>query len=245
MTYIKFFGASLAPEADTLSDMGQSPLPFTPPPTAPHRRPFVGFGVDADQGQQAWAVLGSARLPQEDAMSVEDVAPISAQESVRFSRETGAIVARFGITLDNHVDEVWRALTTPDGLINWLAPGTIEPRVGGAAKLNFVDSGVIIDSTVRAFAPLKTLEYSWSGPGEPDRPIRFCLEPVGPMTGLTLTLIVPETEDAGRAAAGWAAHLDMLAAALAGAPIKFPFERFKTARDAFRARFGQDPPMEA
>ena len=33
--------------------------------------------------------------------------------------------------------------------------------------------------------------------------------------------------------------LDMLAAALAGVPVKFPFERFKTLRDAFRARLAE------
>jgi hypothetical protein len=45
---------------------------------------------------------------------------------------------------------------------------------------------------------------------------------------------MPADEDAGRAAAGWEAHLEMLAAALEEVPIKFPFETFKAARDAYR-----------
>ena len=53
---------------------------------------------------------------------------------------------------------------------------------------------------------------------------------------LDLTLRMPASEDAGRACAGWDAHLEMLAAALAGVPIKFPFELFKAARDAYRAQ---------
>ena len=103
-------------------------------------------------------------------------------------------------------------------------------------KLNFVDSGIVIDSVITAFDRWHLLEFSWSGPGEPERPVLFELEPVGAMVGLKLTLSVPDTEDAGRSAAGWAAHLDMLAAALAGAPIRFPFEVFKAARDAYRAQ---------
>jgi hypothetical protein len=59
---------------------------------------------------------------------------------------------------------------------------------------------------------------------------------------LVLTLSVPDGEDAGRSAAGWAAHLEMLAAALAGAPIKFPFEVFKAARDSYRAQLAEGQP---
>lgn len=157
-----------------------------------------------------------------------------------FERRDGRVIARFGLTLENHLDEVWDALTLPARMVDWLAPGQIDPRPGGAVKLNFVDSGIVIDSRVSDIDPGRVLEYSWSGPGEPERPIRFELEPVGSAVGLVLTLSVPAEEDAGRSAAGWAAHLEMLAAALAGVPIKFPFEVFKAARDEYRARLAAD-----
>lgn len=157
-----------------------------------------------------------------------------------FERWEGRVKARFGMTLENHLDEVWAALTEPVRMVDWLAPCEIDPSLGGAIKLNFVDSGIIIDSTISDIEPWRVLEYSWSGPGEPTRPIRFELEPVGAAVGLVLTLEVPAEEDAGRAAAGWAAHLEMLAAALAGAPIKFPFEVFKVARETYRARLALD-----
>jgi uncharacterized protein YndB with AHSA1/START domain len=161
-------------------------------------------------------------------------------QTATFERQDGRVRARFGLTLENHLDEVWAALTVPDRIVDWLAPGEIDPRPGGAVKLNFVDSGIVIDSIISDFDPWRVLEFSWSGPGEPERPIRFELEPVGAAVGLVLTLSVPSEEDAGRAAAGWAAHLEMLAAALAGAPIKFPFEIFKAARDAYRERLAAD-----
>jgi len=47
---------------------------------------------------------------------------------------------------------------------------------------------------------------------------------------------VPQTEDIARTCAGWEAHLMMLLAAIEGVPIKFPFERFKSTREAYKAK---------
>jgi uncharacterized protein YndB with AHSA1/START domain len=143
------------------------------------------------------------------------------------------VEARFSLLIDEHVDRVWSALTAPEWLPQWLAPGSIELRLGGAAKLDFGDSGIVIDSTVTALTPGAVLEYSWSRPGEPVRPVHWSLEPMGPMTRLTLTLTVPASENVARSCAGWAAHLDMLVAALAGIPIKFPFDVFQAARTIY------------
>ena len=137
--------------------------------------------------------------------------------------------------LEHPAARVWSLLTDPARLPEWLAPGTIDLREGGRAALDFADSGTVIDSLVSACEPGALLEYSWSGPGEPLRPVRWALRPTGPdACHLTLTLSSPAGEDAGRSAAGWEAHLEMLAAALEGVPIRFPFERFKAAREAYR-----------
>jgi uncharacterized protein YndB with AHSA1/START domain len=152
-----------------------------------------------------------------------------------FSHKAGVVEGRLGLLLDNHVEAVWSALTDPARLVEWLAPGGIELRQGGAVRLDFPDGGVI-DSTVSAFEPKRLLEYSWSSPGEPVRPVRWELEPIGAAVRLIMTLRMPANEDAGRGLAGWAAHLEMLAAALAGVPVKFPFEVFKAAREAYRAQ---------
>jgi len=154
--------------------------------------------------------------------------------NTRFTRTSETTTSELVLTLDNNRKEVWAALTEPARLPQWLAPGHIELRMGGAAKLDFVDSGGVIDSKVTAFHPGRLLEFSWSCPGEPMRPLRWVLEPIGQTTRLVLWLTVPANEDAARATAGWAAHLQMLAAYLAGAPIRFPFDVFKAARDAYR-----------
>lgn len=129
---------------------------------------------------------------------------------------------------------VWAMLTEPAKMVEWLAPGEIELRPGGAARLNFTDSGIVIDSTVTACEPEKLLEYSWSSPGEPSRPVRWQIDPINPAeTRLTVDLTTPDNEDIARSCAGWEAHLMMLLAAIEGVPIKFPFERFQSTREVY------------
>lgn len=169
-------------------------------------------------------------------MTAEAAGPAPLFRTPEFERGGHRVTARFSLTLESHPDEVWAALTEPARFVEWLARGEIDPRPGGAVKLTFPDSGLVIDSAVSDVQPKRLLEYSWSGAGEPERPVRFELAPARAGTVLTLVLAVPADEDAGRAAAGWAAHLEMLIAALAGAPIKFPLEVYKAAREDYRAR---------
>ena len=151
------------------------------------------------------------------------------------NRVKGRYEARLERFLEHDQSMVWAMLTEPDRIVEWLAPGEIELRKGGAAKLNFTDSGIVIDSTVSEFEPPSLLEYSWSSPGEPTRPVRWETAPVAGGTSLTLTLQLPEDEDIARSCAGWEAHLMMLLAAIEGVPIKFPFERFQATREAYKS----------
>lgn len=146
--------------------------------------------------------------------------------------------ARLERLLDHDLQTVWAMLTDPARMIDWLAPGEIELRKGGAAKLNFVDSGIVIDSTVSEFEEPRLLEYSWSSPGEPLRPVRWELEATAEGTRLILQLGAPDDEDIARSCAGWEAHLMMLLAAIEGVPIKFPFERFQATREEYNSMIG-------
>lgn len=146
----------------------------------------------------------------------------------------GVLVRRF----DHAPAEVWRLLTDPATLPQWLAAGTIELRKGGTVRIDFVDSGILIESTVLALEPGRELSYSWSKPGEPQRPLFWELAPDGSGTRLTLTVTLPGDEDIAKACAGFHAHLEMLAAALEGVPIRFPFEAYVAARKALQAQLG-------
>ena len=134
-------------------------------------------------------------------------------------------------------DLIWRHLTEPHLLPLWLAEGQVEPQRGGAARLDFGQSGAVIDSLVTEAIPGQALDYSWSAPGEPLRPLRWRLREIGRgETRLLLSVSVPLAEDAARALAGWDAHLEMLATTLEGVPMKFPFEHFQSVRAALASQ---------
>ncbi len=136
--------------------------------------------------------------------------------------------------LDHSVDTVWEALTDPNWLVQWLAPGFIDAEVGGRVCIDFMDSGTTIESVVRKIEPKSLLEYSWSSGSEPIRPLRWQLSPLEKGTRLELTLRIPAQEDIAKAAAGWDAHLQMMLAALLGVPIRFPLDHFLKSRREFR-----------
>ena len=155
-------------------------------------------------------------------------------EPGRIRRVDGGFEGRLERVYEHEQAALWRMLTDPQALAQWLAPGTIELRAGGAVRIDFGDSGTVIDSTVLALDAPRLLAYSWSSGDEPERPLRWELSPVEKGTQLVLTVRIPAGEDASKACAGFDAHLDMLAAALEGVPVKFPFERYLEARRGYQ-----------
>jgi uncharacterized protein YndB with AHSA1/START domain len=149
--------------------------------------------------------------------------------------------AIFSRTFDHPTQAVWAALTRSDLRAQWLAPGEIELFLGGHVNLDFGDSGIVIRSQVSAYSPGRLLEYSWSGDGDTLRPLRWEISTYDGKAQLSLTLTMPASEDIARSCAGWEAHLEMLAATLEGVSIKFPFEHFKAAREAYKAKMGLVP----
>lgn len=148
----------------------------------------------------------------------------------------GGFEGRLERSFAHPAEAVWAMLTQSAALAQWLAPGSIEPRAGGAVRIDFADSGTRIDSTVTAFAPQRLLEYSWSCPGQPQRPLRWELRPEDVGTRLQLSVRLPQGEDPAKACAGFEGHLEMLAAALEGVPIRFPFDLFLAARAGYGAQ---------
>ncbi len=103
--------------------------------------------------------------------------------------------ARLERIIDHDRREVWRMLTDPAALVNWLAPAEIDARKGGRIHIDFPESGAIIDSRIVEFDPPGLLAYSWSSGDEPERPLRWQLESLGTETRLALTLRLPGDED--------------------------------------------------
>ena len=150
-------------------------------------------------------------------------------------RDGQVIEARLTRPLPHPPTAVWHMLTDNAALAQWLAEGSIELRPGGRVHIDFGDSGVVIDSTVLDLAPQERLAYSWSNGDQPARPLHWALEATGAGTLLALTVTLPAGEDLAKACAGFAAHLEMLAAALEGVPAKFPFPLYLEKRTEYQA----------
>lgn len=154
------------------------------------------------------------------------------------SRTAAGSEGRLTRDFDHPREAVWKLMTEPAGIAQWLAPGTIEARPGGRVRIDFADSGILIDSALTAFEPPARLGYSWSSGDEPDRPLVWELAETASGTRLTLSVTLPAGEDIAKACAGFDAHLEMLAAALEGVPLKFPFETYLAARRAYTEKLG-------
>ena len=149
-------------------------------------------------------------------------------------RLKGVFEARLERLFEHDRDVVWRMLTDPQAFVQWLAPATIELCAGGIVHIDFGDSGTTIESTVLQLEPQRLLEYSWSSGDEPTRPLCWELQTTGTGTRLILTLRLPETEDIVKACAGFDAHLEMMAAALEGVPIRFPVDYYLNRRRVYQ-----------
>jgi hypothetical protein len=93
-----------------------------------------------------------------------------------------------------------------------------------------------VDSEVTACTAPHLLAFSWSGIDDPLRSIRFEITPNSEVSMIKLVVSIPENEVLARSCASWEAHLTMMQAALAGASVKFPLDRFKACREDFDAR---------
>lgn len=110
-------------------------------------------------------------------------------------------------------EEVWAAITEPARLGGWLAPATVELRVGGAVELRFEpdDPGQTVTGRILACSAPTLLEYEWHWPGENRSVVRFDLSAEGADGTLLLLThrLLPGPAAAGYAA-GWHAYLDLL-----------------------------------
>ena len=111
---------------------------------------------------------------------------MEANELGTIRRAGNRFEARLERTLEHDQQAVWKMLTDSSLLPQWLAPGTLALSKGGTAKLNFPESGTNVESVVTAIDPPRLIEYSWSSPGEPDRPLRW--EAVATPGGTRLSL---------------------------------------------------------
>ncbi len=128
--------------------------------------------------------------------------------------------------IDAVIDDVWTAITTPQGLESWLAPAKVDLRQGGTIDLDFREDG-LAGGTILELIPGSVLEFEWGFPGEPDSVLRVELTAKNGGTKLTLNhRLLPGDQVVGYGA-GWHAHLDRLNEVLTHQPPADWQQRFE------------------
>ena len=136
---------------------------------------------------------------------------------------THAHMVRFDWPLAATPEAVWAVLTDCKRLPTWYGDGALEGKVGGAVRL----MGGHIRGTVTQWQPPRKLAYSWNvfGPRDdaspyPESYLTLELSAQGSGTLLTLTHL-PVLERFEKVnAMGWHTYLDMVDAAVRGAPLE-------------------------
>ena len=123
-------------------------------------------------------------------------------------------------------EQVWRALTEPATLAEWMFPNDFEPRVGhrftfrvpGNPAMNF--DGLTVHCEVLQCDPPSDLAFSWAAGALADTRVSFQLQPIGEGTrvvlehsGFDVTSPFGQQAFAG-AAHGWTRMLGQLSAAV-------------------------------
>ncbi|WP_380873749.1 hypothetical protein ACFB49_43580 [Sphingomonas sp. DBB INV C78] len=166
---------------------------------------------------------------------LDKLAPVAEPEDDH-GREIAPETLRFERLLPASVDRVWRWLIEDERRSQWFAAGTIEPQPGGAVRLVFdhdnlstedvpypvrflETKGFIAPGEVIECDPPRMIAFHWGGG---DDLTRFELEDAGSgQTRLILTHTrLKSRQDRVGTAAGWHAHLAVLAAKLADGGIR-------------------------
>jgi uncharacterized protein YndB with AHSA1/START domain len=151
---------------------------------------------------------------------------------VETSEEYGSLSEDATLTLERllpgSIDRVWAYLTESNLRRQWLAAGTMEMRIGAPVELIWRNSELMEEpgqppegfggehrmaSEITELDPPYRLSISWGSTGG----VTFELEPVGDMVRFTVThRRIADRSTMLNIGAGWHAHLDILAARLAG-----------------------------
>lgn len=154
-----------------------------------------------------------------------------------FGERDGQATVRLARRLAATPEEIWPLLVEPAEVATWLAALAIEPRVGGAYTLTFENMSAVSRGHITAFEPPALLEYHWYEGEEIESLVRFELRAAAGGTDLLLThTLLHVTTALHEYAAGWHAHLDLLATRLAGRAAPWDEARYRELHTAYAAR---------
>ncbi len=113
------------------------------------------------------------------------------------------------------IDKVWRALTDPERLADWMGVSTVEAFVGGKIAMMIGSPGAMQGEILIWDAP-NVLEFTWRNPTSPEAIVRYALTAEGAGTRMIFTHTHMPYTSSARMMPGWHWFFDRLGAALTG-----------------------------
>lgn len=180
-------------------------------------------------------------------MSTKPTAPHPAPDTTLVNGTVEMRGDRYTLRYERHlahsVADVWAAITAPEQLVAWLAEAEIELVEGGAVVLRWLNTDTegnhaVAHGTITRLEPPHLLEMDTDIHGT----LRWHLRDDDDGCVLTFTSTTAmEAHWLPVVLAGWHAHFDFLADALAGGRVDWPhwpLAHWKTLHDAYAARLG-------
>jgi uncharacterized protein YndB with AHSA1/START domain len=129
--------------------------------------------------------------------------------------EDGGWVVAFDRPLDKPPEKVWRVLTEPRRLANWLGDVEVDLRIGGAFVIRFRQMSVVMTGQITALEPGRLIEYSWHENNQklPASRVRWEIAPTPVGCRLKLTHRFPagcQLKDLTPFMGGWHAFLNAI-----------------------------------
>jgi len=156
-----------------------------------------------------------------------------------FERRGDHIDVRFEREYRRPVVTVWKALTEPERMADWLGQSYVEPFVGGRYE-TMLDGLKPMRGRVRIWEPHTLLEYDWRSDHAPESIARWELEATGAGTRVVFTHRGMPYANSNLMLPGWHVYLAHLEAALEGvAPSDFE-TAWRAQQDAYARQYGLD-----
>lgn len=154
-----------------------------------------------------------------------------------FERRGDHIDVRFERFYRRPMESVWKALTVPARLADWVGESYVEPFVGGRYE-TMLDGIKPMRGRIRLWQPPTLLEYDWRSEHAPESIVRWELSPVDGGTRLVFAHLGMPYANSNLMLPGWHAYLDHLVATLdAVAPGAFD-RQWRRLQDIYAARYG-------
>ncbi len=133
-------------------------------------------------------------------------------------RRGNDIDVRFERFYRRPIESVWKALTEPARLADWMGESFVEPFVGGRYE-TMLDGLKPMRGIVRVWEPPSVLEYDWRSDHARRSVARWELSPVEASTRVIFRHFDMPYVNANLMMPGWHVYLDHLDAVLEGEPF--------------------------